>query len=64
MFKTTGKKLRQVTGWDEIDFVADGEEVRVHEVTWPYAAWLDAQGVVQPLGGLTAEQVAQLKALT
>jgi hypothetical protein len=59
---TNGATIREVTGWDEIGFVADDDEVVVHfgGDFSPYATWLDARGAVQTLGTLTTDQLVRL----
>lgn len=64
MFKTTGKHLRDVTGWDAIDFVPDSDTIYVHDGNqggWAYVTWLDAGGAAQNLGSLSAAEFAQLQ---
>lgn len=60
--ETTGAELREVTGFDEIDFVADDDLVVVHfgHSGAPYALWTDARGAAQNLGDLTYEQLNSL----
>lgn len=60
--ETTGAELREVTGWDEIDFVGDDDAVVVHfgHSGSPYALWTDANGVAQTLGNLTPEELNSL----
>lgn len=62
IIETTGKDLRDVTGWDEIGFVLDSDAVYVHteSVTGPYVLWADAHGVAQNLGTLTPRQALAL----
>jgi hypothetical protein len=59
---TNGATLREVTGWDEIDYVADEDEVVVHfgHAGSPYALWTDPKGAPQNLGSLTTDQLVCL----
>lgn len=61
---TNGKTIREVTGWTEIDFVADGDQVVVHfgHSGTPYALWTDARGAAQTLGDLTPDALNALVA--
>lgn len=66
IFKTTGKALRAVTGWDMIDFVADDDEVCVRTVassvlSVAYATWVNDRGGVDILGYLIEDAVEELE---
>lgn len=63
--RITGQHLRDVTGWDAVDFVRDHDRVTVHirygtlglEAS---VLWCDARGVAQDLGDIEASQIPDL----
>jgi hypothetical protein len=59
---TNGATIREVTGWDEIDFVGDDDSLVVHfgGNFSQYATWLDERGSAQTLGTLTTDQMVFL----
>jgi hypothetical protein len=59
---TNGARLRELTGWEELAFVGDDDDVVVHfgHGGAPYVLWTDPKGVVQNLGSLTTDQLVCL----